>query len=714
MIGWLADRWRTGPGWRGAGIALAAVALALWLARSVAQVIPGAAAASWRMMAVDVVVAVALGLVTGLILTVIARLISRPLPAPFVAVLVTSLVLVLTLSPGASLVAWLVIALVLLAAAGLIGGWIGSMIGARGGRARRAGRTRTVITAVAAVSALALVAWLAWPGSSATGESVERSPDLGQEFSEPGPLAVEEFTYGSGHDSPARYGAEADVQSRTADASELLPEWDAASPRTAIWGYDAAALPLNATVWSPQEAGPHPLVVMVHGNTPHADSELGFDYLGEQLASHGFVVASIDQSFINTGLLDRSGGLAQGDRVRAWLVGAHLQQWRDWGEEPPTGIPDVDLDRISLLGHSRGGEAVAVTAAIQAGTAEPDWSPGPVEGVEVAAVVALAPTDGYLTEESEATELSGVDYLTVAGTHDADTTTFAGTRQYHRVDPGGDGLKIAVLMHRGNHSQFNSRWGRVDIGQGLAGRVIDTAVLLAPEQQRQATQALVTTFLQASVEDSDEARQTLGAPLTDASWWPPGEVRIARAAGEEGSRAGFDETPEGAVPEGGVESGAGTVTVTGTDAEVGPLPARGLPTDNPVLTLAPGDDPVSVTLEVDGLPEGADLAVDLADAAPSGQNSERLAASLTVIDGQDGETTCALSDGVAPTLDGHYGKRWAPMPLPSSEPFLATAVAPASCWSDGQADPEDITALRLDLDSVGAGGVHLDDLGYSQ
>ena len=53
-----------------------------------------------------------------------------------------------------------------------------------------------------------------------------------------------------------------------------------------------AALPLNARVWHPAGDGPFPLVLVVHGNHRMEDfSDPGYAYLGETLASRGFIVA---------------------------------------------------------------------------------------------------------------------------------------------------------------------------------------------------------------------------------------------------------------------------------------------------------------------------------------------------------------------------------------------------------------------------------------
>lgn len=49
--------------------------------------------------------------------------------------------------------------------------------------------------------------------------------------------------------------------------------------------------------------------------------------------------------------------------TRAWLLLKHLEVWRKWNEEEGNELyKRINMDQIVLLGHSRGGEAVAIAA----------------------------------------------------------------------------------------------------------------------------------------------------------------------------------------------------------------------------------------------------------------------------------------------------------------------------------------------------------------
>jgi dienelactone hydrolase len=129
-----------------------------------------------------------------------------------------------------------------------------------------------------------------------------------------------------------------------------------AKTRKDFWGFDLKKAPINGRVWYPDGAGPFPLVLIVHGNHNWREfSDPGYQYLGELLASRGFILASVDENFIN--------GLSGENDGRAWLLLKHLEAWKGFNESQDSPLKGkVDMSRIALMGHSRGGEAAALAA----------------------------------------------------------------------------------------------------------------------------------------------------------------------------------------------------------------------------------------------------------------------------------------------------------------------------------------------------------------
>ena len=141
-----------------------------------------------------------------------------------------------------------------------------------------------------------------------------------------GPNRVHLLFYGSGTDTRRpEYGSSVAIKTRSVDASLFFKDFDGWKrwTRKKYWGFDIDKLPLNARVWYPEGAGPFPLVLIVHGNHNMVEfSDPGYAYLGELLASRGFILASVDENFLNSGLFHDP---PKQQAVRGWMLLEHLK-----------------------------------------------------------------------------------------------------------------------------------------------------------------------------------------------------------------------------------------------------------------------------------------------------------------------------------------------------------------------------------------------------
>ena len=339
---------------------------------------------------------------------------------------------------------------------------------------------------------------------------------------EKGDHGVQKLFYGSGTDlqRPA-YGADVDVQTEPVDGSRILPEWEGftADMREWYWGFGVERWPINGRVWMPDGEGPFPLVLVVHGNHSMGHySDPGYAYLGELLASRGFITVSVDENFLNGSWSGDFGG----DEIpaRAWLLLKHLERWRAWNRtEGNPFYQRVDMDNIALVGHSRGGEAVPLAARFNTLPAFPDDTNEAFDfGFSIKSLVAFAPTD-YRYERRP--HLSDINYLSLQGSYDIDERSFFGIRQYQRVSfsEGYDGFKAGLYMHRGNHGQFNSEWGSTDFGPPTSW-LLNTGPLIEGEDQRQVAKVYVSAFLEATLRDRDEYKPLFRNHHTADDWLP--------------------------------------------------------------------------------------------------------------------------------------------------------------------------------------------------
>lgn len=335
-----------------------------------------------------------------------------------------------------------------------------------------------------------------------------------------GPLAVRSLYYGSGTDKRrAEYRDSVAIRTATVDGSKLAgpPDPQQGKLRKNYWGFDFTKLPVNGRVWYPDGPGPYPLVLIVHGNHNMKEySDPGYRYLGELLASRGFILASVDENFLN-------GFMRNENDARGWMLLKHLQAWRRFNDS--TGSPlqgRVDLSRIALMGHSRGGEAVAVAGAFNRLTRYPDDATVEFDfNFDIKSLVAIAPVDGQYRPSEKPTPLTNYNYLLLHGSHDGDVSTFSGLAQYERLrfTGGGEWFKSAIYMYRANHGQWNTVWGNLDGGPRSA-RVLDVRGLVSPEEQRRFAEVTITAFLEATLRGRREYLPLFRDHRTAGGWLP--------------------------------------------------------------------------------------------------------------------------------------------------------------------------------------------------
>jgi len=335
---------------------------------------------------------------------------------------------------------------------------------------------------------------------------------------EPGAFKVVRMFYGSGTDKQRKeFKDSVTYKTKAVDVSPYVTvPPTAAGDRKDFWGFDMKAVPLNARVWYPEGAGPFPLVLVVHGNHNAEDfSDPGYGYLGELLASRGFILASVDENFIN--------GLSGENDGRAWLMLKHLEQWKRFNDSSSGPLSHkIDMDRIAVMGHSRGGEAAALAAAFNTLTFYPDDAKQKFKfNFHIRSVVAIAPVDGQYKPASKYTPIENVNYLLLHGSHDGDVSTAVGMRQYERLrfTDGQEHFKAMFFMYRANHGQWNSVWQNKDNGP-RSGRSLELAALVPIEDQRQMGKLVISGFLEATLHGKSEYLPMFRDHRTAGHWFP--------------------------------------------------------------------------------------------------------------------------------------------------------------------------------------------------
>jgi large repetitive protein len=229
---------------------------------------------------------------------------------------------------------------------------------------------------------------------------------------------------------------------------------------------ESITLQIRGVMYMPHnKSGRSPLIILVHGNHGSCDegtapqctifkrNDEGYAYLGENLASWGYTVLSLDQDQL---ISRQDSKLGKGMHARRLLIMALLDALHEADE---TGLPEnensnigdklkgkLDFTRIGLMGHSRGGDAVS--SFIEYNRMRPTGRRYPLRGV-----ISLAPVD------YERHAPYGVPYMSVFGSCDGDVSNLQGARLFERSQYIKDPYpRVQSEQLGGDHNWYNTVW----------------------------------------------------------------------------------------------------------------------------------------------------------------------------------------------------------------------------------------------------------------
>ncbi len=569
--------------------------------------------------------------------------------------------------------------------------------------------------------------------------------------SQRGSHAVKTLFYGSGKDiRRAEFGSKADLKTASVDGSALVEKWSGL--RTRYWGFGPEAMPLNARVWYPEGEGPFPLVLIVHGNhLMEKYSDPGYGYLGELLASRGFILASIDENFLNsspTSDLVFLRELKEENDARGWLLLEHLKAWRGWNES--SGNPffkKVDMKKIALMGHSRGGEAVVLAAAFNRLPYYPDDATVKFDfNFDIQSVAAIAPVDGQYLPGEKAMPLENVNYFVLHGSHDMDVTMFLGERVYKRLRFTDENFrfKSALYIYGANHGQFNSTWGRKD-GDEPGMRLMNLNQLMPAQEQARIASLYLSAFLEATLHDQKSYLPLFRDYRTAAGWLPDTiylnqyqdsatqlvstyeeDINLATTTIAGGAAKGENltiwrekEVPTKAEGMGGVyQTTSNSAVYLGwhTDTSKSAIPSYQISLPETGLNLNTAS--VLVFSLADSNEDSNPKAKDKKEKSDSKDRQPiDLTLELTDRNGVNVQLPLNSYAFLQPQIDGKIMKvAWMAFPMPSSEIVFQSFQFPLAAFAKLQTsfDPAGLVKIRFIFNRTSSGVVVIDDIGFRQ
>jgi hypothetical protein len=209
--------------------------------------------------------------------------------------------------------------------------------------------------------------------------------------------------------------------------------------------------------------------------------------------------------------------------VRGWLLLEHLRLWHEWNQDSANPFyGKVDVNRIALMGHSRGGEAAATAVAFNRMQYYPEDATIHFNyNFGVQAIVAIAPPDGQYQPAGQPRWIQNVSYLTLQGGHDADVDSFGGSRQADRVryTSSGPWFSTEIWAYGANHGQFNTAWGRADFIP-RRGWFLNLEPLMPGEEQRRISNTYISAFLETTLKGRGEYLPLFKDWRTGRHWLP--------------------------------------------------------------------------------------------------------------------------------------------------------------------------------------------------
>ncbi len=380
--------------------------------------------------------------------------------------------------------------------------------------------------------------WLIHPGEANAPEVILKQLKTSDRYdnvllhnpAKPGSYPVKKLTYGSPNTYREEFNQKNSLLTKTVDASDFVEKWS--SIRTRTLGFGPDTMPLNGHVWYPEGKGDFPLVLIVHGNHLMTDySDTGYEYLGNLLASRGYIVVSIDENFLNVSPYNDMflvSPLVNENPARGLLLLEHLQTWKEWNSTKNNLFyQKVDMEQIALIGHSRGGEAIAIAAAFNKMQHPPNN--GNIQfdyNFNIRSLISLAGTDGQFLPSGKLLPLENLNYLALQGAHDMDVNGFDSSNQQYRISytDKQDYMSASVYIYGANHGQFNEEWGRGDV-PGTANLLYNLKQIISRDHQETIAKVLISAFLDSTLKEKKQYKEIF-KDIGYAKEWLPDTLYI--------------------------------------------------------------------------------------------------------------------------------------------------------------------------------------------
>lgn len=502
-----------------------------------------------------------------------------------------------------------------------------------------------------------------------------------------------------------------------------------------------------ARIYGPTDAaagpGPFPVVVFLHGNhatcgtgsSPRIDSNCqytstgtcppgfvvvpnheGYGYLAERLASHGYVVVSINA---NRGIT--CGGGVAGDSglnlARGRLVLKHLQRLSEWNTNPGTTPPSIGVDlfglldfsQLSMMGHSRGGEGVRATYNLYRDAGSP-WPSLIRNPVTFKGIFEIAPVDG---QTSRILDADGTTWSVLLPMCDGDVSNLQGVRPFDRMlrifNENPPTQKSTYTVWGANHNFYNTEWQQSDSGGCQGHAPIFPSTIGSPEQ-RTTGMASILAFIRGNA--GLQANPTFNQNFNPLFQLPPVVTSVTRVD------RGYTPTPSSTntavaedfdQPDGIGQYGLPTESSGGVTVTHGPVPRHSSVQRAGIISwTAPGSN---VYFQTVALPVGQ--GVDISSFRTLDLRVSRQSSALNPAGPTNFSIQLVLANGLSQAVQlSSYTDLRGPVGGPGGlHPILQTARIPLADF--GVASLTQARGVRLTFNDTASGAIYVANIRVS-
>ncbi|MEF9990867.1 MAG: alpha/beta hydrolase [Romboutsia sp.] len=246
---------------------------------------------------------------------------------------------------------------------------------------------------------------------------------------------------------------------------------------------------ISGTMSIPKGEGKSPLVLITHGSHENIEDNIrfdkGFKYLTEKLAENGYIAVAME---INNAYLWKYGDNDDNIKVPI-MVDKYIESLKLANEgknnKYKVDLKDkIDFDKVALVGHSRGGEAIFKIAQVEE-----------KKGQKICAILSIAPTSSSPDTPFIETD---IDTSILVPEYDGDVTTLDGFGIYDILtSKKRESFVGLTYLEKANHNYFNA-----DIKPNDAELLaIDVSDQLTREKQQDFLANYAVDFFNASMKD---------------------------------------------------------------------------------------------------------------------------------------------------------------------------------------------------------------------